>query len=106
ALNRGGVMVANVQADCETSRSIFKRVQKAFAGAAISVASDEGGNDIVMAGEAGELAQAARDFEARWDALAAMHQTTLAVSSTRLQRALMQWQKMVAPTGIEPVSSP
>ena len=88
ALSEDGVLVANVQADTARSREIRQRLSRAFDGAVASVESDEGGNEVMTAATRPVLAQCGADFEARWAALAPVHQTTLAATSTRLQRAL------------------
>lgn len=97
ALSPQGVMVANVQADTEQTREILKRVGRVFDGAVVSFESDEGGNDIVVASQTDALWRAAEGFEARWAALGTTHQSTLAVASTRLQRALQKLPKPSAP---------
>lgn len=90
ALAPQGVMVANVQADTEQTRDIMKRVGRVFEGAALSFESDEGGNDIVLAGQREALVRCCQAFDARWAALPSVHQATLAACSTRLQRALLK----------------
>jgi spermidine synthase len=91
ALTPHGLLVANVQADTVLSKTIHQRVSKAFAAALVSVASDEGGNDIIVATDREVLTQTRDDFDARWAALAPVHQQTLAVCSLRYQRALRFW---------------
>lgn len=98
ALAHQGVMVANVQADTAQTLEIHKRVGRVFEGAMLSFESDEGGNDIVLAGQGEAFTQAAQEFETRWQALPEVHQTTLAATSTRLQRALVK--------GLRPLTSP
>lgn len=90
ALAPHGVMVANVQADTQQSQDIHRRIDKAFEGGLISIESDEGGNDIVTAGSRGDFEQCCAQFEQRWAALAPVHQRTLAVSSSRMERALIK----------------
>jgi len=90
ALSEDGVLVANVQADTARSREIRQRLSRAFDGAVASVESDEGGNEVMTAATRPVLAQCGADFEARWAALAPVHKTTLAATSTRLQRALVK----------------
>ncbi|MFZ2298855.1 MAG: fused MFS/spermidine synthase [Aquabacterium sp.] len=90
ALAPQGLMVANVQADTAQTREIMKCVGRVFDGATLSFESDEGGNDIVLAGSQDALNAAAQAFEPRWDALPAPHKATLAAASTRLQRALLK----------------
>ncbi len=90
ALNAGGLLVANVQADTEQTREIQRRIGKAFEGCLTVVESDEGGNQIMTAGTRDDFVACCTEFEARWHALAPVHQATLAVSSSRLQRALMK----------------
>jgi spermidine synthase len=95
ALSPEGLLVANVQADTQQTREIMQRLNKAFDGAVISVESDEGGNEIAIGASAAcVLAQGLAHFDARWAALPAEHQATLAVSSTRLQRALLKNVKL------------
>jgi len=90
ALKPEGLLVANVQADTDQTREIGKRLFKAFSGSMISVLSDEGGNDIVTAGPRHLFEQCRADFEGHWQALAPIHQATLAVTSQRIQRALIK----------------
>jgi spermidine synthase len=90
ALTAEGLLVANVQADTNETREIGKRLFKAFEGAMISVLSDEGGNDIVTAGPRHLFEQCRADFEAHWAALGPAHQSTLAATSSRIQRALIK----------------
>jgi spermidine synthase len=90
ALTPGGMMVANVQAETTQARQIRQRIGKVFDMQSISIESDEGGNDIVMAFNDRTLADALlADFSPRWAALDAVHRDTLGVSSTRIERALM-----------------
>lgn len=90
ALSSEGYLVANVQADTGETREVLRRLSKAFGGQAVSIESDEGGNEIALAGSAQGLRDGLEAFEARWQALPAVHQATLAVSSSRFQRALMK----------------
>lgn len=90
SLTPEGFLVANVQADTAQTREIGKRLFKAFSGSMISMLSDEGGNDIVTAGPRHLFEQCRADFDAHWRNLPAMHQATLAVASTRIQRALIK----------------
>lgn len=88
ALADEGVLVANVQADTARSREILQRLSRTFGGAVVSIESDEGGNEVLTAATRAALAQCGADFEARWAALAPVHQATLAATSSRFQRAL------------------
>lgn len=90
ALAPQGMLVANVQADTAQARDILRRLGKAFAGAVLAFESDEGGNDIAVAGTDGVFAQALVDFDTQWQSLAAPHRAALAVASTRVQRAMMR----------------
>jgi spermidine synthase len=90
ALAPQGLMVANVQADTAQTREIHKRVGRVFEGAMLSFESDEGGNDIVLAGQREGLVRCCQEFDARWAALPSEQQATLAACSTRLQRALLK----------------
>ena len=97
ALQAQGWLVANVQADTEQTREVMRRLGKAFSGAVISAESDEGGNDIAIAGTQTGLAQGLAQFEANWSALAPAHQQILAVSASRFQRALLKSVRLSAP---------
>lgn len=88
ALADDGVLVANVQADTARSREIRQRLSRAFGGAIASVESDEGGNEVITAASAQVFGPCRAEFEARWAALAPVHQATLAATSSRFQRAL------------------
>jgi spermidine synthase len=91
ALSPQGLLVANVQADTQQTREVMQRLNKVFEGAVVSVESDEGGNEIAIAAAGVDvLAQGLAHFDKRWAALQAEHQATLAVCSTRLQRALLR----------------
>lgn len=83
-----GVLVANVQADTARSREIRQRLSRAFDGAVISVESDEGGNEVMLASSLAQWQATLAGFEARWQALDAVHRETLSVSSTRMERGL------------------
>jgi spermidine synthase len=99
ALSPDGILVANVQADTAQTRQIGARLQKVFDKAVLSVPSEEGGNDILTATSRDTLARAQVEFDARWSALPAVHRSTLAVSSTRFQRALLRHAKLRPDTG-------
>lgn len=88
ALTEQGMVVANVQADTQQTKNVLARIGKVFPGGMISVESDEGGNEIVFAAAEPVLSQAMTGFDAIWENLAAHHQATLAVASTRIQGAL------------------
>jgi len=97
ALAPGGWLVANVQADTAQTREVMRRLGKAFSGAVISAESDEGGNDIAIAGSADGLAHGLTHFESNWAALAPVHKEILAVSSSRFQRALLKSVRLTPP---------
>ncbi|MBI5924107.1 MAG: fused MFS/spermidine synthase [Aquabacterium sp.] len=97
ALAPNGWLVANVQADTEQTREVMRRLSKAFSGGVISAESDEGGNDIAIAGSLEGLAQGLSQFETNWAALPPIHQEILAVSSSRFQRALLKSVRLSAP---------
>ena len=61
-----GVLVANVQADTARSREIRQRLSRAFDGALISVESDEGGNEVMLASSLAQWQATLAGFEARW----------------------------------------
>lgn len=96
ALAPEGLIVANVQADTEHTRQITRRLAKIFGGQVALVESEEGGNVIATAGAQITLERGAAEFEARWAALPAAHQETLAASSTRLHRALLKVRRTQA----------
>lgn len=90
ALSEAGVLVANVQADTARSREIRQRLSRAFDGALVSVESDEGGNEVMVAATRTALARCGAEFEARWAALGPAHQATLAATSSRFERAMVK----------------
>lgn len=90
ALTPPGLLVANVQADSAEEKLIAKRLAKVFDDGLALVESDEGGNLIALAGPRDAMAQCGLEFDARWDRLAPPHQAMLAVSSIRLERALLK----------------
>lgn len=90
ALTPKGLLVANVQADSEEERQVTKRLAKVFDEGLALVVSDEGGNLIAMAGDKDGMVACGLTFDARWDQLAPAHQATLAISSIRLERALLK----------------
>lgn len=98
ALAPQGLLVANVQADTQEERLITKRLAKVFDDGLALVESDEGGNLIALAGQRDWMAQCGQAFDARWDQLAPPHQATLAVSSIRLERALMKTRRAPSET--------
>lgn len=91
ALTPSGLLVTNVQAETSQARQLRQRIGKAFDAQVIMVESDEGGNEIVTAVNDRTVFDALRaDFGARWQALDAVHRDTLAATSSRIERALMQ----------------
>jgi len=90
ALSEAGVLVANVQADTARSREIRQRLGRAFDGALVSVESDEGGNEVMVAATRPALTRCGAEFEARWAALDPAHQATLAATSSRFERAMVK----------------
>lgn len=90
ALSEAGALVANVQADTARSREIRQRLSRAFDGALVSVESDEGGNEVMVAATRPALARCGAEFEARWAALGPAHQATLAATSSRFERAMVK----------------
>ncbi|MDE2593790.1 MAG: fused MFS/spermidine synthase [Burkholderiales bacterium] len=88
ALTDDGLLILNLQADTAQCRQLTARLNKLFDGQVLMVESDEGGNEIIFAGSARTMSQSLQDFTARWDALAPVHRQTLAVCSTRVERAL------------------
>jgi spermidine synthase len=90
ALTPEGLLVANVQADTKQASVIKQRLSKTFSSAMVTVASDEGGNDIAVAASRDVLVRTRDAFDACFGALAPVHQTTLAISALRFQRALLK----------------
>lgn len=88
ALSDNGLLVLNLQADTSQCRQLLSRLNKLFDGQVLSIESDEGGNDIMFASSPQTLAASQTNFSARWAALDPIHQQTLAVCSTRIERAL------------------
>jgi spermidine synthase len=91
ALTPAGLLVSNVQAETLQARMIGQRISKVFDKQTIMVESDEGGNEIVTATNDRTVFDALMaDFAARWQALDAVHRETLAVASSRIERALLK----------------
>ncbi|MDO9237541.1 MAG: fused MFS/spermidine synthase [Aquabacterium sp.] len=98
ALTPDGMLVANVQADTEQTTEISRRLGKAFSASLITVESDEGGNQIATAAAKSVFDLGLAQFDDRWAALPPVHQTTLAVSSSRIHRALLKTRRPTHPT--------
>ncbi|MGE5452407.1 MAG: fused MFS/spermidine synthase [Acidobacteriota bacterium] len=88
ALTDDGLLILNLQADTAQCRQLTARLNKLFDGQVLVIESDEGGNDIVFAGSDRILTQSLQQFAQRWAMLDPVHQQTLAVCSTRIERAL------------------
>lgn len=106
ALTPQGLLVANVQADSEEERQITKRLAKVFDEGLALVVSDEGGNLIALAGHKDGMVACGLTFDARWDQLAPAHQATLAVSSIRLERALLKIRRPPSATTTDAPTNP
>lgn len=92
AMTPNGLLVLNLQADTVQCRQLTARLNKLFNGQVLVIESDEGGNEIILASSAHTMTESLRSFAARWAALAPVHQQTLAVCSTRIERALKKCQ--------------
>ncbi|HET8868909.1 MAG TPA: hypothetical protein VFM48_00550, partial [Aquabacterium sp.] len=88
ALTDHGVLILNLQADTSQCRQLTQRLMRLFNNQVLAIESDEGGNEIILASSARTMCEGLQQFDARWQALPDVHQTTLAVCSTRVQRAL------------------
>ena len=89
ALTADGLMVANVQAETSQARLIRQRIGKAFDQQCFAIESEEGGNDLVTAANDRTVFDATlADFEARWQALDAVHRETLGESAGAIAHAL------------------
>ncbi|MDE2076360.1 MAG: fused MFS/spermidine synthase [Burkholderiales bacterium] len=88
ALAPEGILTLNLQADTTQCRQLTQRLGKLFEGQVLSIESDEGGNEIVLATSAQVMRSSLANFDSRWQGLAAPHRDTLAVCSTRIERAL------------------
>lgn len=90
ALSDNGLLVLNLQADTVQCRQLLSRLNKLFDGQVLSIESDEGGNDILFASSSDTMTACKTNFHTRWAALDPVHQQTLAVCSTRIERALQR----------------
>lgn len=90
ALSDNGLLVLNLQADTAQCRQLRSRLNKLFDGQVLSIESDEGGNDILFASSSDTMTACKTNFHTRWSALDPVHQQTLAVCSTRIERALQR----------------
>lgn len=88
ALTAEGLLVANVHAEVNQAREIGKRLNKTFDGAVLSLPSEEGGNDVAIAGPRHVFEEARADLNRLWDGLDAAHRATLADVLPRLRTAL------------------
>jgi spermidine synthase len=89
-LNEGGMLVVNLHAEMPRCGELTQRIERCFGGHVVCVATDDGDNRVVLAGFGNELSECARAFEARWAALAPVHQQTLGACSTRIERGLIK----------------
>jgi spermidine synthase len=90
ALNDDGLLVVNLHAEMPRCGELTQRIERCFGGHAVSVATDDGDNRVVLAGSGEAFAACAQSFEARWAALAPVHQQTLGACSTRIERGLIK----------------
>lgn len=88
ALSPDGILILNLQADTSQCRLLTQRLSKLFDGQVLSIESDEGGNEIVLATSPHAMRSGLTGFQGRWQALSDVHRETLAVCSTRIERAL------------------
>ncbi len=90
ALTAEGLLVANVHADVTQAREIGKRLSKVFDGAVLSLPSEEGGNDVAIAGPRHVFEEARADVDRLWSRLQPAHSATLADVLPRLRHALQR----------------
>jgi len=89
-LNDEGMLVVNLHAEMPRCGALTQRIERCFGGHAVSVATDDGDNCVVLAGAGPAFAQCRVAFEERWAALSAMHQQTLGACSSRIERGLIK----------------
>ena len=90
ALKDEGVLVVNLHAEMPRCGELTQRIERCFGGHAVSVATDDGDNQVVLAGSGTAFARCRHAFEERWAALPAAHQQTLGACSSRLERGLIK----------------
>ncbi|CAH0355695.1 fused MFS/spermidine synthase [Aquabacterium sp. CECT 9606] len=90
ALTDEGLLVVNLHAEMPRCGELTQRIERCFGGHAVSVATDDGDNRVVLAGSGTALARTARAFEQCWASLSPAHQKTLGACSTRIERALIK----------------
>ena len=90
ALSDEGMLVVNLHAKMPRCGELAQRIERCFGGHALSVATDDGDNCVVLAGSGPAFAQCRQAFEERWAALSAMHQQTLGACSSRIERGLIK----------------
>lgn len=90
ALSDEGMLVVNLHAEMPRCGELIQRIERCFGGHAVSVATDDGDNCVVLAGSGAAFARCRHDFEARWAALSSIHQQTLGACSSRIERGLIK----------------
>ena len=90
ALSDEGMLVVNLHAEMPRCGELTQRIERCFGGHAVSVATDDGDNRVVLAGSGAAFAHCAQTFEQRWAALSAADQQTLGACSSRIERGLIK----------------
>ncbi|MDO9004444.1 MAG: fused MFS/spermidine synthase [Aquabacterium sp.] len=90
ALSDEGMLVVNLHAEMPRCGELTQRIERCFGGHAVSVATDDGDNCVVLAGLGPAFARCRVAFEERWAALSAAHQQTLGACSSRIERGLIK----------------
>ncbi len=88
ALAPQGLLVINMHNEEPALSAMKQRVSKVFRGSVLSVAVDDGHNEVVFAGAPEGFTQCAQAFEQRWASLDPPHQATLGACSSRIERGL------------------
>lgn len=90
ALSDQGMLVVNLHAEMPRCGELTRRIERCFGGHAVSVATDDGDNRVVLAGSREAFVRCAQAFEPRWAALSEAHQQTLGACSSRIERGLIK----------------
>ncbi|CAN5817273.1 hypothetical protein BH11PSE8_BH11PSE8_46860 [soil metagenome] len=88
ALAADGVLVVNLHDELPMSDMLCDRITTAFGPGLLAIEADGGSNRVVLACTAAMLDDCRDEFEARWRALAPVHQQMLRVNGPRVARAL------------------
>jgi spermidine synthase len=83
-----GLLVVNLHDEEPGCEALVGRIAHAFGGDLVSMPNESGGNRVVFAGRSADFHACGTNFDARWSALAEVHQRTLRICARRLAHGL------------------